>query len=137
MRVAVVYFPVHKHSRIGEMAKAVAAGIASQGHEIEIIDGFSQQNKKLIMYQYIAIGTEQTSLFGKIDQKITHFLASQGTVQGKKGFAFVTKKTMGSPRALLRLMAAMEKEGIVVRTSEILSHRKQATDLGSQLRIDK
>jgi menaquinone-dependent protoporphyrinogen IX oxidase len=137
MRVAVVYFAPRSRSRAIPMAKALATGIEAQGHQVDLIDGLSDQNKKLIIYQYVAIGTEQTSLLGKIHEKIGYFLASQGSVQGKKGFAFVVKKQIGAPRALLRLMAAMEKEGMLVKNSEIFFSQAQAMETGKYLHIEK
>jgi menaquinone-dependent protoporphyrinogen IX oxidase len=135
MRVAVVFFAPHDGSQIGKMAAALAEGIRSQGHEVDLIDGMTEQNKKLIIYQYITIGTEQKSFFGKIHEKIGHFLASQGTVQGKKAFAFVLKKLIGSEKALLRLMSAMEKEGMIVKSSEIFTTPDQPTITGKSLHI--
>ncbi|MBN2353957.1 MAG: hypothetical protein JXD23_15390 [Spirochaetales bacterium] len=137
MRTAVVFFAPRPNSRIIQLAKAVAAGIEKQGHEVGLIDGMNEQNKKLIIYQYIAIGTEQSTFLGKIHEKIGHFLASQGTVQGKKGFAFVVKRSIGAPRALLRLMSAMEKEGMVVKNSEIIVSISHAQEIGQLLHIDK
>ena len=137
MRVAVVYFAPRPNSRITQLAKAVAAGIEKQGHQVDLIDGMTEQNKKLIMYQYIALGTEQSTFLGKIHEKIKHFLASQGTVQGKKGFAFVLKRSIGVTRALLRLMAAMEKEGMVVKNSDIIASTGYAEQIGHSLHIDK
>ncbi len=102
-----------------------------------MINGMAEQDKKLIMYQYIAIGTEQTTLLGKIHEKIGHFLASQGTVQGKKGFAFVAKRSIGTPRALLRLMSVMEKEGMMVKNSEMIVSQAHALETGQNLHIDK
>lgn len=136
MRVAVVFFAPRAGSRIIPLAKAVASGIEKQGHQVDLIDGMTEQDKRLIIYQYIAIGTEQNTLLGKIHQKIGYFLASQGTVQGKKGFAFVKKKSIGTPRALLRLMSVMEKEGIMVKNSEMFVNQDHAMETGRNLHID-
>jgi menaquinone-dependent protoporphyrinogen IX oxidase len=135
MRIAVVYFTPRSNSPVIAMAKAIASGIESQGHQVDIIDGFTDQTRKLIMYQYIIIGTEQIGFFGKIHDKIGHYLSSQGTVQGKKGFAFVAQKIFGTPRALLRLMSVMEKEGIMVKCSEIFTSRRMALETGKYLII--
>ena len=135
MRVAVVYFPAYAGDQVSRLAQSLAQGIESQGHQVDLIDGTTDENKKLIIYHYIAVGTVKTSFLGKINAKISHFLASQGTVQGKKGFAFVAKKIFGSQRSLLKLMSVMEKEGMIVRSSEIFSSRDEAVEVGKRLHI--
>jgi flavorubredoxin len=135
MRVAVIHFAPNQGDPVTKLAQALSRGLASQGHEVDVIDGMTEQNKKLVIYQYIVVGTSPTSLFGKIHPKIGHFLASQGTVQGKKSFAFVVKKIIGSERALLRLMSAMEKEGMILKSSDVFSSQDQALEKGKKLHV--
>jgi menaquinone-dependent protoporphyrinogen IX oxidase len=137
VRVAVVYFPLREGDQVEILAKALAEGLNTQGHQVDLINGASDQDKKLIIYQYIAVGTCKTSFLGKIDGRISHFLASQGTVQGKKGFAFVVKKMFGSERSLLRLMSAMEKEGMILKSSEVFSATEEARETGKRLHVTK
>ena len=136
MWVAVVFFSSSDSSALGSYAKEIAKGIESQGHRVEIIDAVRDQVAKLSMYQYIVIGTEQTSLFGKIDGKIAARLPSMGALQGKKAFAFVSKKLFGEQRVLLRLMKILEKEGLLIRFSEVILSKAHAYEVGKRLRID-
>ena len=116
MRVAVIFFSGKSRDKLLKISKSLAAGIESQGHQVDIVDGDHDVNTKLTIYKYLAIGTESISIFGgKIPEKVTHFLSQAGVVTGKRSFAFVLKTFFGSTRALFRLMRGMEKEGMYLK----------------------
>jgi flavorubredoxin len=136
MRTVVVFFSGSNRSRILALAKALAKGMESQGHQVDIVDGDHDVNTKLTAYQYLAVGTEPLSgLGGKISEKIGHFLNSAGMVAGKKSFAFVHKNVAGAGKALTRLMKAMEREGMFIKNSSVLSSAEEAEALGRKLHI--
>lgn len=136
MRVAVIFVPQQKRDKLLEISKALAAGIQSQGHQVDIVDASRDVNTKLTIYAYVAIGTEVVSLFGgKIPAKVSEFLRSSGTVVGKRSFAFVTKKAIGADKGLQRLMKQMESEGMFLKFSDVLSSSAEATEIGKRLNI--
>jgi multimeric flavodoxin WrbA len=136
MRVATVFFPHGNRERLLHLAKALARGIESQGHEVDLIDGSRDVNTKLTMYGYIAVGTEATNLFGgKIPTRVSEFLGSAGIVGGKKCFAFVPKRLLGGTRTLKRLMTVMEHEGMFLKLSDALSSAEEAEEIGKRLSI--
>jgi flavorubredoxin len=136
MRVAVVFFTGKRRERILEHCKAMARGIAAQGHQADVIDGDHDVNTKLTIYQYIAVGTEAISTFGgKIPEKVGTFLSGAGLVSGKRSYAFVLKSFLSAPRALARLMQAMEKEGMFLKNSSILTSAVEAEEIGKRLHI--
>jgi hypothetical protein len=103
---------------------------------VDIIDGDRDVNARLTIYQYIAVGTEPTStLGGKIPDKIGQFLSSSGMVAGKRSYAFVTKSAFGAAKALARLMKSMEKEGMFLKYSSVLSSPQEAEEIGKRLHI--
>ena len=61
MRVAVVYFPAYAGDQVSRLSQSLAQGMESQGHQVDLIDGSTDENKKLIIYHYIAVGTVKTS----------------------------------------------------------------------------
>jgi hypothetical protein len=82
------------------------------------------------------VGTEAVSTFGgKIPDKVGSWLASAGQATGKRSFAFVLKSFLGAPRALARLMKAMEKEGLFLKNSAILTSPVEAEEIGKRLHI--
>jgi menaquinone-dependent protoporphyrinogen IX oxidase len=131
-----VFFSAMSRDRILSIARSLARGIESQGHQVDIVDGTRDVNTKLTIYQYIAVGTEPLSNFGgKIPDKVGQFLNSSGMVAGKRSFAFVTKNLAGSPKALSRLMKSMEKEGMFLKYSAILSNAQEAEEIGKRLHV--
>ena len=108
----------------------------SQGHQVDVVDGERDVNTKLTIHSYIVIGTEAiTSFTGKIPDRVDSFLASAGIVAGKRSYAFVSKTALGSNRALVRLMKAMEKEGLFLKNSNILTSAAEAEEIGKRLHI--
>jgi menaquinone-dependent protoporphyrinogen IX oxidase len=137
MRVAVVFFSGQKREVLRNIAKGLVHGIEAQGHHVDLMDGTMEMGKKLTIYQYIAIGTEAFGFLGKTPEKISHFLSQSGSVIGKKCFAFVIKSLFGSQRALLSLMKRMEKEGMYLTFSDILTSPLHAEVIGKKLHIEK
>jgi menaquinone-dependent protoporphyrinogen IX oxidase len=136
MRAAVVFFATNSRDRILNITRSLARGIESQGHQVDIIDGVHDVNAKLTMYQYIAVGSQTLSnVSSKIPDKVSHFLGSSGMVAGKRSFAFVTKNVFGAAKALARLMKSMEKEGMFLKYSSILSSPPEAEEIGKRLHI--
>lgn len=136
MRTAVLFFPSAGHDKVREIARALAEGIESQGHDVDVIDGTQDVNKKLTIYSHICVVAEQRTLFtGKIPDGISAFLKASGMVTGKKSFAFVVKKPLGNSRALRRVMGVMEHEGMFLRYSEILATPQDSKLIGQRLKI--
>lgn len=136
MRTAVLFFGGTRRDKIAEVARGLAGGLEKAGHHVDVIDGDRDVNTKLITYEYIAVGTSAVSFFtGKIDPKIPQFLGRTGMITGKKCSAFVLSSAFGSQKALHRLMAALEHEGMFVRYSDILRSREEAEVLASRLKL--
>ena len=64
-----------------------------------------------------------------------HFLSAAGMVSGKHSFAFVSKTPFGSTKALSRLMKSMEKEGMLIKNSSILTSPQEAREIGKRLHV--
>lgn len=138
MRAAVVFFSTSSRERILGLAKALAKGIGQQGHQVDIIDGDHDVNAKLTMYQYLAVGSQTLAgLGGKLPDKVAQFLGSSGLVTGKRSYAFVAKSSFGSARALARLMRTMEKEGMLIKNSAVLSSPQESEEIGRRLHLKR
>ena len=136
MRVAIIFIPGKNREKLRNIAVALAKGIESNGHQVDIIDGKVDVNVKLTAHQYIGMGTEASSMFGgKISEKIAPFLGSAGHLQGKRCFAFILKSSFGSQKALTRLMQAMEKEGMFLKYSDVIQSELEANEIGKRLHI--
>ena len=138
MRVGIVFIAPKNRDKVMTLAKALGRGIEAQGHQVDLFDGIHDVTNKLTGYQYIVVGTEPITAFGgKIPEKVGGFLSSAGMIQGKRCFAFVPKVFLGSTKALFRLMKAVEKEGMFLKSSEIIQSEVEAEEIGKRLHVEQ
>lgn len=136
MRVAIVHFAVKNKILLQNITRGLAQGIQAQGHIVDVIDGMTETDKKLTIYNYIAVGTESTSFFsGKISGKIKEYFANAGTLAGKMSFAYLLKSGFGTEKALLSLMRVMEAQGMIIKTSEVFKDPEIAEIIGKKLHV--
>jgi hypothetical protein len=136
MRVAVIFFSEKNREQLMGLAKALGRGIGAQGNQVDVFDGIKDQNLKLTMYQYVALGAEPLGVLGgKIPEAVKTFLAAAGLVSGKKSFAFVSRSRFGSEKALSTLMKRMEEEGMLLKNSMVFRSTLEAEEIGRRLHI--
>ncbi|MGE4583181.1 MAG: flavodoxin family protein [Sphaerochaeta sp.] len=137
MKVCVLYAPAAKgNEKMKAIAKALSEGIAAQGHMVDVLDMSLEGAKIVSFYDYLVIGTENTTFFGgKIPSMVESFLKTAGAISGKRCMAFITKGGIRSMKTLQTLMKAMEKEGMFLKKSEILSKADFARAVGKHLQI--
>ncbi len=135
MRVAILFFSNGRDSnKLRAITDGLAQGIMAQGNQTDVIDG--KEIRKIAFYDYIAIGTVQNTTFsGKISPNIAKCLSASGPLIGKRSFAYVVRNVIGSGRALARLMAAMENEGMIIRNSAALKSTYEATQIGKRIHV--
>jgi len=133
MRIAVISAPSFRKVP-PEYVKALAKGMESMGHRVDIMDAWTEDGFRLPGYEYIAIVTEPVSFFsGKIPDAVAKMLSAGSSLVGKKSAAFVKKGGLFTGRALVNLMRAMEKEGMMVNWSEVLLNPEHAQALGKRI----
>ena len=137
MRVAVVYFEKNK-GKLADIAESLAHGMGDQGHDVKVINGILDNDAKLSMYEYIAIGTAPLSPFSKkLDDNVSNFIRSAGHVTGKRCYTFIQKKGFRPFRVLQELMKLVEKEGVILKTSDVINSKEEAAYIGKKLHISK
>jgi menaquinone-dependent protoporphyrinogen IX oxidase len=137
MRVAVVYFQ-SGYGEVKKTAEALARGISAGNHMVDLINGETDTDKKLTGYQYLVIGGAPISFFsGKISERISPYLKNSGMLSGKRSYAFIRKKGLASSKALKNLMIEMEKEGMMLKISDVLYSSIEAEAAGKKLHINK
>ncbi len=136
MRIAVVYFSDRTNGNILALARGLADGLETRGHQVDVINGDADVNLKLTTYRYIVVGAPAANFWGgAISSKVAGFLASCGTVSGKRSFAFIKKGIFRNQKTLLALMKTMEHEGMFVKNSDIIASSESAKIIGSKLNI--
>jgi hypothetical protein len=134
MRIAVVGISARRNG-IQDYVKALASGMESMGHRVDILDAWTEDGYKLPSYEYIAVCAEAASSWGgKMPEALPKILSSGSGIAGKKSAAFL-KKTgpFFVNKALSNLMKAMEKEGMMVNWSEILLSSDHANAMGKRI----
>ncbi|MDD3058562.1 MAG: hypothetical protein PHY87_08130 [Sphaerochaeta sp.] len=137
MKVCVLYASQSKgNEKMKAIAKALAEGIGSQGHMVDVLDMTLEGGKIVSYYDYLLIGTESANFFGgKIPTSVSLFLKGAGTLSGKRCMAFITKGGLRSMKTLQALMKTMEKEGMFLKKSEILTKVDFARAVGKHIQI--
>jgi len=137
IRVAVLYFAkASAAAKVKALAEALGRGIQNQGAQVDVIDGLRNRETKLTGYHYVAVGCDVRSLWGgALPPELPQALAAGGIITGKKTFGFVLKSPWGAPATLMKLMKALEHEGMLVRYSEILGNPDEAVALGARLKL--
>jgi len=133
MRIAVVSAPAARKSP-PDYVRSLVKGMQSMGHRVDIIDAWTEDGFKLPAYEYIAVAAEPISILsGKIPTVISKILAAGSSIGGKKSAAFIKKTGLFSNRAIVNLMKAMEKEGMIINWSEVLFDGPHAEALGKRI----
>ena len=136
MRVAIVYFSNKKRKKLSVLAGALADGIRSQGHQVDVIDGDLDVNSKLTVYNYVAVGIEaMNSLGGKIPARTAFFLSNSCLIRGKRSYAFLLHSGLRPQKSLNKLMHTMEHEGMYLKKSDVISSAEEASIIGKNLHI--
>ncbi|MBT3271710.1 MAG: hypothetical protein HN368_01040 [Spirochaetales bacterium] len=137
MRVAIVFFEGKSREKTLAIVRGLAKGIESKGHQVDIVDGDHDVNSRLTVYQYICIGTSAINFFGgKISEKASTFLPNAGVISGKRSFAFAVKGGRRISKTLSVIMKMMEKEGMYLKYSEVLTSAVEAEAIGKRLHIE-
>lgn len=133
MKTAVVYLGNKNQKLLREMSEGLAAGMENQGARVDIINAH-EFSGRLAVYRFIAIGTEINGGFGgKIPDEVRPFLKRSGALVGTRTFAFVLPKGLRASKSLIRLMNAMEGEGLSVVYSDLIGDKKTAIEVGKNL----
>jgi len=134
MRIAVVSAP-GKRREIPDYVKALAKGMESMGHRVDVIDAWTEDGMRLPGYEYIVVCAEPTGFWGgRIPEAVSKVLSAGSGLGGKKSAAFIKRVSpIFINRALWNLMKAMEKEGMTINWSDIILNAPHAEALGKRI----
>lgn len=127
MRIALVFARAGSSSPLPSFAASIAKGMEAMGHRVDVLDAVDTEGTRLPGYEYVVVLSETASFFGgKIPTSVTKLLASASSLVGKKSAAFLRSSGPFSGKALSVLMRAMEKEGMCVNWSELVTNPAMA-----------
>jgi len=137
MRVAVVFAPARGGDSLAAMAQSMARALSAKGWSADLTEAKAGEAHRLTGYDYVIVGTEPVGLRGKIPRRLSDFLAQARTLQGTRSMAFVRKGAVASARALKRLMAVMESEGMIVNFAEVIAGVEDAAAAARDAPIER
>jgi hypothetical protein len=126
MRVALVYIPAKTPEALAAVAKSMARALESGGHFVDLFEARADETPRLTGYDYVIVGSESATAFGKLPIRASQVLAQAGMITGKRSMAFLRKSGLRPEKALARLMKTMEAEGMVVNCSEVVKNAAEA-----------
>ena len=133
MRIVIISVPAQRKPP-PDYVLALQKGMVSMGHQVDIIDAWTEDNIRLPAYEYIAVIVEATSLFGgKMPEALGRILSTRSGLVGKKSAAFLKKTGPFTGKGLSNLMRSMEKEGMMVNWSDIILNAPHAEALGKRI----
>ncbi len=133
MIIAIVYY-AEKNENFINLVKGIEKGIIDQGHQVTIIN-MKDFGGSLTMYKYIIFGCNCTTFFGgKISEKFIYKIKNAGMLSSKYCSAFVDKR-FGDSKTLTNLMKSLEREGMIVCASQILTSKDHAYSFAKNLHI--
>ncbi|HPO02854.1 MAG TPA: hypothetical protein PL077_05880 [Treponemataceae bacterium] len=135
MRVALIAFIDKPDRRVQNIMQKMANAAASKGNQVDAINGNEDLvNTRLTVYDYIAVCTRPQGLFGgKLPRRISDFLATSGTISGKKGCALVLKSGFSSAKTCKNLMKALEAEGLMLDYFDIVGDEDHGALVGKKI----
>jgi len=137
MRVALIYVPAKAPDALAAVAKAMARAIEAEGHFVDVSQAKPDEMPSLTGYDYVIVGTESETAFGKIPEGVARTLAQAGMLSGKRSMAFLRKSGLRPEKALSRLMKAMETEGMLVNYAEVVSKEADAAQAARDAPIER
>ena len=138
MRVAILIYSPGSADGLRSLAKGLAEGLQSNGHQVDTFDLKLDDSIRLGIYDYLCIGTKGASAFsGKIDSALPNRLGNLGSIAGKRCFAFVQKQFLFTEKLLVNLMKGMESQGMFMRNSGIFKIPEDARLAGAGLNLER
>ena len=133
MRIAVVSAPSTRRPP-PDYVQALAKGMGSMWHAVDVIDAWTENGMRLPGYDYVAVVTETVSPFSaQVPDVVSKILTAGSGLGGKKSASFVRKGGLRFNKTLATLMRAMEKEGMVVNWSDLLLNAPHAEAMGKRI----
>ena len=135
MRVALVSFCPGTDRNAMAILKNLETSSASRGNQGELLNGLENlTNTRLTAFDYIAVVVQAQGLFtSKISPRVTEYLATSGSINGKKGCALVLKAGFSSEKTCKNLMQAMEREGLKLDYFEVIENAARALSAGTKI----
>lgn len=122
---------------LSDIAKGFVDGFSANGHTVTVLSVSHDSDKRVTIYDYLIVLSESVSFFSaKLPEKLKTFLASAGTISGKRASVFVAGG-LRKAKTLQNLMTTVESEGVILKSGDIIKNREEAKAIASHLNIER
>lgn len=134
MRVGILYSA--EKPIIEKVAGSLKKGIEEQGSEAGLYPDSSDTFSGLSASRLLFVGTYASSMFKvRTPSRLKEALNKIGGIAGKRSIAFTPDSGTRGRKALLALMADMERQGCIVVDQLVLRSEKEAQQYASEMRL--
>ncbi len=139
MQVCVIYAgKTREDEHLKGIAASLAKGLESQGHNVDLINMYTDTDKKLAFYDYILLGSSsKTGIGGNLPDVVCAYLHRTAQLSGKRSFAFVSNGGIRKQKTLSVLMKAMEGEGMYLKSQDVIKNKDVALAIGKRLNVER
>jgi hypothetical protein len=124
-RIAVIPASNHLSNKLRMISDSLVKEFNSAGHSAFLVRA---DETGLSTYDFLVICSEPVGMGSKLGVKIADLLGGSSLI-GKRCSAVMVKSGLLPLKALSRLMAALESEGLVVTMGEVVSDTKHAVEI--------
>lgn len=133
MNIGILTIFEKKNENNSACLKSLTEAVEKKGHTVNVLDGTSREEIRLSHYEYVIVATHPRSFFsGNLPERVAECLAQGGSLIGKKSCGLIFKPGLMLNKACANLMAAMEKEGMVLDYSDIVPDTEYAGIVGKK-----
>ncbi|MCE5256944.1 MAG: hypothetical protein LLF89_08890 [Spirochaetaceae bacterium] len=109
-------------TKLRSVAGAFVSGFKAMGHDTEI---FFNADARLSLFDFVVICSEPKGIGSDIGFALPRQLSQGGSLAGKRAMAVVARSGLMPNKALQKLMALMEKEGLFIVQSQLIGSASQ------------
>ena len=134
MRIGIVYST--EKPIIEKLAVSLKKGIETQGDEVILYPDKSDRFSGIAACRLLFVGTYAPSMFKvRTPSKLKDALSKAGGISGKRSIAFTSDSGARARKALLALMADMERQGCIIIDQIEMRTEKEMYQYGANVKL--
>lgn len=134
MHIVVLSISGKQSEKLGAIAAAAARQLSGMGHRVDVC---TSSDARYPAADFVVVCSEPKGIGASIGDKAGEQLARAEYLSGKRSAALMLASGFFPGKALVKLMTAMENEGLVVTMGETVSTAGQAAALMREVPLSR
>lgn len=133
-RLLIIYTP---DADLKDIAEGIKEGAETQGFRVDMKNTKDIGNGvSFYPYDLVAAGSPTKGIFkGEIDKSLNKFLSESKRTVGSDAVAYVKPRLFATNKALKKVMAALESQGLIVKNFKAIKDHQSAVEFGKNIKI--